>query len=134
LETGVPARLSAGEGRRFGLTVGAAFVALGGAAWWRGRPHVAEAALALGVLLLLGGLVVPARLGPIRRAWMRLGHALSRFTTPVFLGAVYFMVLAPVGLLMRVFGRSTLVRRPAPSFWVSRDAVAGQRQDMARQF
>jgi hypothetical protein len=102
--------------------------------WWRGRPHVAEPVLALGFLLLLAGLVVPERLGPIRRAWMRLGHALSRITAPVFLGAVYFVVLAPVGLLMRMFGRSPLVRPPAPTFWVSRDAVARQRKDMERQF
>jgi hypothetical protein len=102
--------------------------------WWRGRPDVAEAMLALGFLLVLAGLLVPEHLGPVRRAWLWLGHALSRITTPVFLGAVYFLVLAPVALLMRVFGRSALVRPPGATFWVSRAAGTRQRTDMERQF
>jgi len=62
--------LSSAEGRRFGLTVGAAFLVLGGALAWRGRA-VAPVALALGALLLAAGVIVPTRLGPITRAWDR---------------------------------------------------------------
>ncbi len=131
----VPARLSATEGRRFGLTVGIAFAVLGGVAWWRGRVLVTGVALGVGLVLLIAALVVPARLGPIHRAWMGLAAAMSKITTPVFMGIVYFAVLTPTGLLRRLAGKNSLLRpRTAKSFWVSRAADDQRRTGMERQF
>ncbi len=131
----VPARLSAAEGRRFGLTVGIAFAVLGGVAWWRGRVLVTGVALGIGLFLLIAALVVPARLGPVHRAWMGLAAAMSKITTPVFMGIVYFAVLTPTGLLRRLAGKNSLLRpRTAKSFWVSRAADDQRRTGMERQF
>jgi len=131
----VPARLSAAEGRRFGLTVGIAFAVLGGVAWWRGRVLVTAVALGIGLVLLIAALVVPARLGPVHRAWMGLAAAMSKITTPVFMGIVYFAVVTPTGLLRRLAGKNSLLRtRTAKSFWVSRAADADRRTGMERQF
>ncbi len=135
MATGIPARLTAEEGRKFGSTVGAAFLALSGLLWWRGRHSAALVFMALGSLLVLAGLVVPARLGPVYRAWMGFAHLLSRVTTPVFMGIVYFLILTPTGGLMRLFGRNP-IRRPLSegSFWVQRPAGDGQRGTMEHQF
>ena len=134
MATGIPARLSAAEGQRFGLTVGGAFLLLAALAWWRGRPLGLAVFATLGALLVLSGLAVPTRLGPIFRAWMALAHGLSRITTPLFLGVIFFLVLTPIGWLMRLFGRRSLVHAAAPSFWVTRSADARQRADMEHQF
>lgn len=131
----VPVRLTSAEGRRFGLTVGGAFAVLGGVAWWRGHPRAAVVLASLGALLILAGLSVPQLLGPVQRAWMGLAHAISRVTTPVFMGVVYFVVLAPVGIVMRVIGRNPLGHGVAPGkgYWVAR---SGDRPkgDMEHQF
>jgi saxitoxin biosynthesis operon SxtJ-like protein len=132
--TGVPARLTAAEGRRFGLVVGAAFLVLGAVLAWRGRPVSAGVIAGLGGLLSLAGLVVPTRLGPVQRAWLRLAAGLSKITTPVFMGVVYFVVLAPIGLGMRLFRRNPLERPPGTSFWVRREAGTESRADMQHQF
>ena len=130
----VPARLTTAEGRRFGFTLGAAFVVLGGLLLWRGRA-AAPAVLALGVLLLAAALAVPTRLGPLQRAWLGLGTAISKVTTPIFLGVVYFGAILPIGLLLRALGRNSLSRhRPTASCWVPRPAEARSRRDMERQF
>jgi hypothetical protein len=137
LATGIPARLTAAEGRRFGLTVGAAFLALGAVAAWRGRPHTALAFGGVGTVLVLAGVVIPGRLGPVFRGWMGLAHLLSKVTTPIFLGVVYFGVFTPVGLVMRLCGRRPLdskVPAGAASRWIARAADARQRSDMQRQF
>jgi len=127
--------LTAEEGRKFGSTVGAAFLALSGLLWWRGRHSAALVFMALGTLLVLAGLVVPARLGPIYRAWMGFALLLSRVTTPVFMGIVYFLVLTPTGGIMRLFGKNP-IRRPLSegSFWIRRPAGDGQRGTMKHQF
>lgn len=130
----VPARLSAAEGRKFGLTVGLAFLALAALLWWRGKPHGALTAGVLGGLLLIAGLVIPGRLGPVRDGWMRLAEAISRVTTPVFMAIVYFGVITPMGLLLRLGGHRALGRtQSGAGFWVTRSA-SDCRSDLTRQF
>lgn len=131
----IPARLTANEGRRFGVTVGLAFLALAGLAWWRGRVYVCVAFGAIGGVLILGGLVLPAYLGPVLRAWMGVAHLLARFTTPVFLGVVFYLVVTPVALLMRCFGASPLRPPGARSTgWIARAPGVPPGRDMERQF
>lgn len=135
MATGIPARLTPREGRNFGWTVGAAFLALSGLLWWRGKHSAALVFLALGAVLVLAGLVAPARLGPIQRAWMGFARLLSLVTTPIFMGIVYFLVLTPTGWLMRLFGRNPIRRTLSEgSFWVRRPAGDGQRGTMEHQF
>jgi hypothetical protein len=96
---------------------------------------VAGVAGGVGLALVIAALVVPARLGPIQRAWMGLAAAMSRITTPVFMGVVYFVVVTPIGLLRRLAGKNSLLRpRTAKSFWVSRADDAERRAGMERQF
>lgn len=135
MATGIPARLTPREGRNFGWTVGAAFLALSGLLWWRGKHSAALVFLSLGAVLVLAGLVAPARLGPIQRAWMGFARLLSLVTTPIFMGIVYFLVLTPTGWLMRLFGRNPIRRTPSEgSFWIRRPTGDGERGRMEHQF
>lgn len=135
MASAIPARLTPREGRRFGLTVGTAFLVLCAVLWWRGQDGAMIAMAVIGGGLILGGLAIPGRLTPIHRAWMGLAHLLSKITTPIFMGIVYFLVLTPVGLLLRVFGRRPLSRKPSDSgHWIDRSEEAGRRGTMERQF
>jgi hypothetical protein len=132
LATRIPARLSAGEGRRFGLTVGTSFLALAGLLWWRGRIVGAAGFGAVGAGLVAGALIVPTYLGPVQAGWMGLAHAISRVTTPVFTGIMYFAALTPFGIVRRTVGRSPLHQsRASTTFWVNR---VNRRSDLQRQF
>lgn len=119
---------------RFGRTVGGAFLVLAAAAWWRGRAATAIACGAIGGALVLAALVAPARLAVVERAWMGLGHALSRVTTPVFMGVVYFGLLTPIAAVLRLVRRRPLAAPPRDaSAWVTRPPDARQ-SDLQRQF
>ncbi len=83
---GIPARLTAREGRRFAFTVGTAFLVLAAISAWRGHTLPPRVLGALGGALLLAGLVVPGRLSRVHRAWMGLALALSKVTTPIMIG------------------------------------------------
>jgi hypothetical protein len=127
----VPARLTRAQGRRFGLTVGLAFTALAAVSWWRGHALPPIVLGTLGAALVVAGLVVPTFLGPVERAWMALAHALSKVTTPLFMGIVYYGVIAPTGLVMRALGKNPLVHADAEGGYWRRAARA---QNMERQF
>jgi hypothetical protein len=131
----IRARLTAAEGRRFGSTVGGAFLAIAAIAWWRGHPTLALVAGALGAALALAGLALPTRLGPVERAWMRGAQAISKVTTPIVMGVMYLLVMFPVGALRRSFGGNPLVHaEQARSFWRERPAGARRSASMRRQF
>jgi hypothetical protein len=134
LDTGVPARLTPAEGRKFGLLVGGAFLLLGVLLWRRTHLTAAYVAATLAVALIVGGLAVPAQLGPVYRAWMALAKAISKVTTPVFMSVIFFLVLTPAGILVRLFGHRPLTRsRGGPSYWQSR-APGSRRGDLDHQF
>lgn len=125
---------TARELRQFSLVVGAAFLALGTVGYWRGHRTAPAVMLALGAVLIGAGVVAPARLGPVYRAWMGLAHAISRVTTPIFMSVVYLAVLTPLGLAMRLAGRRPLARRAdAATFWAERPA-GERRSNLRRQF
>ncbi len=134
MEAGIPARLTAAQGRRFGLTVGGAFLALGAFLWWRGHLRTAATFGVLGGALSLAALVIPRSLGPVERAWMGLAKAISKVTTPIVMGVMYLVVLTPFGLARRAFGGNPLVHRPGDAgFWKPRPA-GRSRGNLTRQF
>jgi Saxitoxin biosynthesis operon protein SxtJ len=128
-----PARLSPREGRSFAFTLTGAFAVLAAVSWWRAHPRACAVFAAVAGFLLLAGLLVPARLGPVRDAWMGLAHAISRVTTPIFMGAVYFLVITPSGVIRRLVGGNPIRRsRGKGSGWVDRRGLPPS--DLTRQF
>ena len=134
LEAGIPARLSAAQGRKFGLTVGIAFLVLAGLLHlWRHKETAAAVAGSLGALMVIAALLIPTRLGPLERAWMGLARLISKVTTPIFMGVVFFLVITPIGALMRLVGRRALVHpEQGGGFWMA--PASGGRSDIERQF
>lgn len=125
---------SVAAGRRFGLTVGGAFLVFAVIAWWRVHPVLAPMLGGLGGLLCLAGLAVPAQLGPVDRAWMKLAHLISKVTTPIVMGVMYLLVLTPVGLLRRMLGGNPMEHTASgDSYWKSRPA-GSRAGNLTRQF
>jgi Saxitoxin biosynthesis operon protein SxtJ len=110
------------ELRRFGLTVGGAFVLLAAASAWRGHAIPPRVLGALGLLLVVPALIAPRILGPVERWWMRFAEALGRVNTRIILAILYCLVITPFGLVRRWF-QDPLDRRMRdgrPSVWVPR--------------
>jgi len=50
----------------------------------------------------------PDYLNPFNRAWMYFGFLLGRIVSPIVLGILYFFLITPLALIMRIFGRDEL--------------------------
>lgn len=68
----------------------------------------------VGSILVAWGLIAPNSLKPVYRGWMKFGLLLSRVTTPIVLGIVFFGVVFPIGAIMRLRGRDPMTRRLDP--------------------
>ena len=128
---------SASELRRFGLTVGGMFLLLGGLSRWRGHVWPPLVMWTIGVLLVVPGLVVPLALAPVQRAWMRFATVLGEVNSRIILGVFFFVVIAPVGFVLRRLVRDPLDRRlddDKPTNWVPRARVPVERARYEQQF
>ena len=128
---------SAAKGRKFGITVGGAFAVIALISLWRGHSTAPKILGAIAAFLIVGSLVAPRSLEPVEKFWMRLAHAISRITTPIFMAIVYFVVLTPIGILRRTFGSNPMVHEPGSgSYWKLRPAKDPEKQrlGMERQF
>jgi len=136
LATGISARLSPAELKRFGVTVAIPLVLLAALGVWRG--HTILPALLGGLAAALGGLALlaPGLLSPIHTLWMGGVHALAWVNTRVLLGLVYFLIMTTTGVVMRLMGRDPLDRRlrDRPSYWVERRQHPDPKGSMERRF
>jgi hypothetical protein len=129
--------------RGFGLTVGGILVAIavvrtalhlwdGGAAGWL------EGVLGVvGAVLVAFGLVAPALLAPLNRAWIKLGLVMFKVVNPIVLGLIYLTTIVPIGLIMRLTGRELLALKFDPgadSYWVVRSPSGPPPETMINQF
>ena len=128
--------MSEKELRRFGVTVAIPLTLLAAVGAW--RAHTVLPAMLGGLAIILGGLalVAPGLLGPVHKVWMGGAHAVGWFNTRVLLGLVYFLIMTPTGVVMRLVGRDPLDRRlrDRPSYWVERKPQPDPRGSMERRF
>lgn len=122
--------------RAFGLVFGFVFllVALwplfsaGQVRWW---------SLGLSAAFTILAVIWPSALQSLNRLWMKLGILLSRIFNPIFLGIIFFGVVTPIGLLMRLFGKNTLDLtwdRKAKSYWIEREPPGPERKSLIHPF
>ena len=122
--------------RAFGMVFAAVFALVAVMPVWRAgaiRPW----ALALAGAFLIAALWRPGVLAPLNRIWAAIGLLLHRLVSPVALALMFFGVLAPTGLLMRLFGKDPLrLRRDraAASYWIVRTPPGPTAESLKNQF
>ena len=91
---------------------------------------------AAGLALLLTGLLSASGSHKFHRLWMRLAHVLGYVNSRILLSAIYFLVMTPYGLVLRVLGRDTMNRREASrkSYWIPKSKTRQSREQFERLF
>lgn len=125
--------------RSFGLLFSAAFALLAGYGWlFKGWSLLIVLVLvAVAVAFVLLGFVAPKVLRPLNWLWFQLGQLLGKIVSPVVLGAIFFLILTPVSLLTRLFGRDELrLKRKASqtSYWLDRAPPGPEPESFKNQF
>ena len=110
--------------RAFGYIFAGLFAFFGILGLWHGRPSAYWWLLAALAVFLLAQFAAPL-LGPFNRIWRRFGLALSRVVNPVVLAILFFGVLLPTGVILKLAGKDLLrlrIDKNAMSYWIGRDA------------
>ena len=90
--------------------------------------------IAISLLFLILGILNSKILTPLNNSWVKLGEILGRIIAPVVMALVYFLILTPVSLVVRVFGKDLLglkYIKKQNSYWIYRKKDVGK---MDKQF
>ena len=91
-------------------------------------------ALVIALIFLFLGLTKPSVLKPLNTGWIKLGEILGKIIAPIVMLLVFFIVITPIGLMLRLFGKDILglkFSEKVKTYWIMRDKNIGQ---MKRQF
>ena len=124
------------ENRRFGLVMAVALSVLGTVNFALGG-RAAAWLIGAAVLMAVAAVAVPAVLHPLRIAWMKFARVLGIVNSWIILTVIFALVITPVALLLRMFGRLSLVRGPEPeqtTYWQIREPEDFAANRMERQF
>ena len=123
--------------RRFGLLFTVVFALVGIYAHFKGWQQTYVISLAgLSGLIVLITIAAPKLLAPFNRLWFQLGQLMGRIVSPIVLGAIFFLILTPVAVVTRLFGRDELrlKRKAVNSYWVERKSENSTAESFKNQY
>lgn len=94
-------------------------------------------ALAVSGAFLLASLIAPTLLSGLNRLWTKLGRLMHRFVSPVALAVLFFAVLTPYAIVMRIFRKGPLClsfQLDASTYWIDRKIFEKSKVNFTRQF
>jgi nitrate reductase NapE component len=128
--------VKASSNRSFGWVFTAVFLIIGLWPLVSGHPPRGWSLIVSGLFMTVT-LAAPALLGPLNRLWLRFGLLLNRIISPIALGIMFYVVVTPMGWLMRTVGKDNLRLRGGDkdgSYWIKRDPPGPKADSLHNQF
>ena len=111
-----------GSNRSFGIVFFIVFLIIGlyplikdgDLRWW---------SLIISVIFLFLGLINSNVLTPLNKIWFKFGILLGKIISPIVMGIVFFLVVTPTGLVMRIFRKDILKlkKNSNDTYWINKD-------------
>ncbi len=89
--------------------------------------------LIIAIIFLVLGLINSKILTPLNKLWFKFGILLGRIVSPVIMGVIFFLVVTPIGLIMKIIGKDLLNLKfnKDKSYWIEK---TGPKSKMRNQF
>ena len=90
--------------------------------------------LFISLIFLTLGSINSKLLSPLNRTWIKFGEILGAIIAPIVMGIVYFLVLTPISLIVRILGKDLIglkFSKKQDTYWIKRKKIPGP---MNKQF
>ena len=90
--------------------------------------------ISIALIFLILGLLNSKILTPLNKSWIKFGELLGRIIAPIVMGIVYFIILTPISLLVRLLGKDLIgmkFDKNLKTYWIKRKKNLGT---MDKQF
>ena len=122
--------------RKFGFTVGTMFLFIAIVLYFTGKTLFIYFG-SIAVLLILLAAFYPEALKPVNKSWMILAIIMGWFMSRVILIILYYIILTPLALLLKITGKDFLKlkrEKDITSYWEKRNKIKSEQIDYERQF
>ena len=122
--------------RKFGLFFTSVFAILASWFYWRYDSALTPLFFAISGCFALTTALAPSMLQPLNHIWFFLGKLLGKIVHPVVLALLFFILITPISLVSRLFGRDELKlkKRFVQSFWIERVPIGPAPESFKNQF
>ena len=82
--------------------------------------------LVLSIIFIILGILNSKLLTPLNKLWFKFGIFLGVIVTPIIMGIVFFLIVTPTGVLMRLLGKDLLKMdktKSASTYWIKREKI-----------
>ena len=119
--------------RNFGLVFFVFFLIIG---LWPllGTNEIRYWSIFFSIIFFLLGITNSKLLTPLNKIWFNLGILLGKMISPLIMGIIFFLIITPIGVIMRVFGKDILslkYNKKDKSYWIEKN---GPKSKMKNQF
>ena len=85
------------------------------------------------IIFLILGLLNSQILNPLNKIWFKFGILLGSFISPIVMGIVFFLVVTPTSLIMKIFNSNLLglKKNKKKSYWIEKSRIKSK---MSNQF
>ena len=122
--------------RGFGITVGIIIMVIAGLLFWKGIQSF-QIIFIVGIILSISGVMIPIILKPIFWIWMIFATIIGWIMTRVILSLLFYLILTPIGLILRMFGKQFLElkwNRSNITYWNYRSVSMIEKENYENQF
>ena len=87
----------------------------------------------ISLIFLLLGIINSKFLTPLKILWIKFGFFIGKYVSIITMGIIFFLIITPIGLLMRLLGKDLLrlKKNNSNSYWLKKD---NQNSSMKNQF
>ena len=122
--------------RKFGITLGIILMMIAGFLFFNKIESI-QMLLTIGIVLFLLSVMIPGVLKPIYWVWMILATIIGWIMTRVILSLLYFLIVTPIGLISRIFGKQFLElkwNKSSNTYWNYRSVSVPEKYKYEKQF
>ena len=90
--------------------------------------------IVIAIIFLILGLMNSKLLTPLNKLWFKFGLFLGSIVSPIVMGIVFFLVITPIGFVMKIMGKDLLNKKKdndKKSYWINRSKT---KSTMKQQF
>ena len=121
-----------GSNRSFGVVFFVVFLLIGLWPILKGN-EIRIWAIVISLIFLILGILNSKILTPFNKVWFRFGIFLGNFISPIIMGIVFFLVVTPTGLIMKLFRKDliNLKKNNSSTYWIEKKDI---KSSMKNQF
>ena len=126
----------AGSNKSFGITFAVVFAIIGLFPLVHGGNFRLWAVVCAAIFAAIA-FIRPALLAPLNKVWFRFGMLLHKIVNPVVLGLMFFVIITPLALIIRLFGGKLMALdfdKSQSSYWIRRSPPGPEAQSIRNQF